>query len=141
MSWSRPFEDPITLPGTLLTLKQAADYITSLPKAEQKLEEWQTAIEALIMAAENRGPVISRIGVLRALNRHLERTFTDRKEKHQGQPQAQEGSMKVLIYVNTSKQVGDVDHLKVFANEEARKNGLRRMIPRAWRSSTRFKND
>jgi hypothetical protein len=25
----------------------------------------------------------------------------------------------VLIYVNTSKEVGDVDHLKVFANEEA----------------------
>jgi hypothetical protein len=25
----------------------------------------------------------------------------------------------VLIYVNTSKQVGDADHLKVFANEEA----------------------
>ncbi len=25
----------------------------------------------------------------------------------------------VLIYVDTSKQVGDVDHLKVFANEEA----------------------
>ena len=27
--------------------------------------------------------------------------------------------MKVLIYVNTSAEVGDVDHLKVFANEEA----------------------
>jgi hypothetical protein len=27
--------------------------------------------------------------------------------------------MRVLIYVNTSKEVGDVDHLKVFANEEA----------------------
>ena len=25
----------------------------------------------------------------------------------------------VLIYVNTAKEVGDVDHLKVFANEEA----------------------
>ena len=25
----------------------------------------------------------------------------------------------VLIYVNTSAEVGDVDHLKVFANEEA----------------------
>jgi hypothetical protein len=25
----------------------------------------------------------------------------------------------VWIYVDTSKQVGDVDHLKVFANEEA----------------------
>ncbi len=26
---------------------------------------------------------------------------------------------RVLIYVNTSKQVGDVDHLKVFANADA----------------------
>ena len=25
----------------------------------------------------------------------------------------------VLIYVNTSKEVGDVDHLKVFADEDA----------------------
>ena len=27
--------------------------------------------------------------------------------------------MTVLIYVNTSKQVGEVDHLKVFANVDA----------------------
>jgi hypothetical protein len=27
--------------------------------------------------------------------------------------------MKVLIYVDTSKEVGDVDHLKVFADDEA----------------------
>jgi methylphosphotriester-DNA--protein-cysteine methyltransferase len=27
--------------------------------------------------------------------------------------------MTVFIYVNTSKQVGDVDHLKVFANADA----------------------
>ena len=27
--------------------------------------------------------------------------------------------MSVLIYVNASKQVGDVDHLKVFANADA----------------------
>jgi hypothetical protein len=27
--------------------------------------------------------------------------------------------MKVLIYVDTSKEVGDRDHLKVFANELA----------------------
>src|SRR6266566_8877325 len=32
--------------------------------------------------------------------------------------------MKVLIYVDTSKDVGDVDHLKVFANEDERP-GLR----------------
>jgi hypothetical protein len=45
--WSRPFEDPITLPdgGQLVTLKDAADYIMKLPKAEQDLEDWQTAIE------------------------------------------------------------------------------------------------
>jgi hypothetical protein len=37
-----------------------------------------------------------------------------------GSAQAQEGSeMTVLIYVNTSKQVGDADHLKVFANADA----------------------
>jgi hypothetical protein len=27
--------------------------------------------------------------------------------------------MTVLIYVDTSKEVGDVDHLKVFASEDA----------------------
>jgi hypothetical protein len=27
--------------------------------------------------------------------------------------------MTVLIYVNTSKQVGDPDHIKVFANQNA----------------------
>ena len=28
-------------------------------------------------------------------------------------------TMTVFVYVNTSKQVGDPDHLKVFANQEA----------------------
>jgi len=27
--------------------------------------------------------------------------------------------MTVFVYVNTSKEVGDVDHLKIFANEQA----------------------
>lgn len=27
--------------------------------------------------------------------------------------------MSVLVYIDTSKQVGDVDHVKVFANDEA----------------------
>jgi hypothetical protein len=47
-----------------------AAYIMKLPKAEQGLAEWQAAGEALIMAAENRGPLMhARVGVLRALNR------------------------------------------------------------------------
>jgi hypothetical protein len=57
-----------------------------LPKAEQDLEEWQAATEALLMAAEDRGPLMhSRIGVLRALNRNVERVFdASRKETHWG---------------------------------------------------------
>jgi hypothetical protein len=53
-----------------------------LPKAEQNLPEWQAATEALIMAAEGRGPLMqARVGVLRALNRNVERVFNpDRKE-------------------------------------------------------------
>ena len=46
-----------------------------------------------------------------------------------GQTEAQERPMTVLIYVNTSKQVGDPDHLKVFANQDPRKLGSRRTIP------------
>ena len=66
--WNRPFEDSIVLPDgrELLTLKNAADYIMKLPKAEQKLrEKWQTAVEVLIIAAEGRGPLMhARIGSL-----------------------------------------------------------------------------
>jgi hypothetical protein len=87
MPWSRAFEDPIPLPRgrQLVTLKDAAGYIMKLPKAEQDLPEWQTATEALLMAAEDRGPLMhARIGVLRALNLNVERTLTDRKEMHWG---------------------------------------------------------
>ena len=55
------------------------------PKADQDLEEWQTAIGCLIGAAEGRDFMMhARIGVLRALNCHVERTFIDRKEMHWG---------------------------------------------------------
>jgi hypothetical protein len=44
--WSRKFDDPILLSdgGWLVTLKDAADYVMKLPKAEQDLDEWQTAV-------------------------------------------------------------------------------------------------
>jgi hypothetical protein len=51
----------------MTTLQDAADYILQLPKAEQKLPEWEAATEALIMAAEGRGPLLHAcVGVLRA---------------------------------------------------------------------------
>jgi hypothetical protein len=55
-----------------------------LPKAEQDLPEWQAAVECLILVVQLNGPtMMARIGVMRALNRNLERTFDpSRKEKH-----------------------------------------------------------
>jgi hypothetical protein len=86
--WSRPFDDPIDLPRgrQLLTLKDAADYIMKLKKAEQKLEEWQTAVRCLIGAAKGRDFMMhARIGALRALHRNVERVFNpDRKETRWG---------------------------------------------------------
>ena len=77
-NWSRPLEDPITLPdgSKLVTLLDAGNYITSLSKAEQQTDEWQTAIGCLIGAAEGRDFLMhARIGVLRALNRGHVREF------------------------------------------------------------------
>jgi hypothetical protein len=44
--------------------------------------------------------------------------------------------MTVLIYMDTSRQVGDFEHLKVFANADARRHGLQKTIPKAWPLST-----
>jgi hypothetical protein len=71
VSWSRSFEDPISLPDgrDLITLEDAANYILALPDRKAKTEQWKVAGEALIMAAEDRGPLMhARIGILRALN-------------------------------------------------------------------------
>jgi hypothetical protein len=66
MPWSRPFDDPV--PG-IRTLRDAASHIMRLPSAEQELPHWQAAIEAVVMAAEDRGPLLhARVGMLRAMN-------------------------------------------------------------------------
>ena len=65
-AWARPFDDPILLPGRreLVTLRDADDYITSLPKAEQNLDEWQAVVNL------NGPTMMARIVVMRALNRN-----------------------------------------------------------------------
>jgi hypothetical protein len=78
LSWKRRFDDPIALPdgGWLVTLQDAGTYITKLPRAEHEAPEWQAAMEALILVATLGGPtMLARIGVMRALNRHVERVF------------------------------------------------------------------
>ena len=73
MAWDQLFFDPITLPGRkpLVTLRDAAQYIIKLPKAERDAEEWQAAMQALMLVVEQNGPTMfARIGVMRALHRH-----------------------------------------------------------------------
>jgi hypothetical protein len=67
-------------------LRDAADYITKLPKAEQDLEEWQVAVEALLLVVELNGPtMMARIGIMRALNRGCVREFnSSRNDTHWG---------------------------------------------------------
>ena len=88
MSWGARFDDPILLANgrRLLTLQDAATYIPNLPKKQSDLPEWQAAIEALMLVVDRGGPTMfARIGVMRALNRHVARVFDpSRKEKHWG---------------------------------------------------------
>ena len=72
--------DPIVINGkTLRTLRDAAQYITELPKAEHDADEWQTAIESLILVAELGDPTMfARIGIMRALNRGPEESTVPR---------------------------------------------------------------
>jgi hypothetical protein len=68
VSRDRRFFDPITVTGQkpLMTLRDAALYITKLSKAEHDAEEWQAAMEALLLVAEHDGPeMFARIGVMR----------------------------------------------------------------------------
>jgi hypothetical protein len=50
LSWNQQFFEPIPLPKgkPLVTLRDAALYITKLPKAQHDAPEWQAAMEALL---------------------------------------------------------------------------------------------
>ena len=86
--WKQPFDDPIPLPRgrPLVSLHDAGNFITKLPTAEHEAEEWQAAMEALILVATLGGPTMfARIGMMRALNRHHVREFNpSRKDPHWG---------------------------------------------------------
>jgi hypothetical protein len=59
MHWSSEFADPVILPNgrKLVTLEDAATYITELPKKESALPEWQTAIEVLMLRSRGGGSI------------------------------------------------------------------------------------
>ena len=86
--WKRRFDEPIPLPRgrQLVTLEDAGRYITKLPKAEHEATEWLAAMEGLDPGRDvGRPTMFARIGIMRALNRHVGRVFNpDRKEHHWG---------------------------------------------------------
>ena len=83
---AREFDDPIALPdgGRLVTLLDAGNYIIGLSESVHTAAEWQAAMEALILVADLGGPTMfAHIGVMKALNLHVERVFNpDRKDHH-----------------------------------------------------------
>ena len=83
MSWHQEVFGPFALPSgrKLVTLRDAAVYFSKLPKAE-----WQATMQAQLLVAEHDGPTMfARIGIMRALNRHVDRVFNpSRKDKHWG---------------------------------------------------------
>jgi hypothetical protein len=86
MPWATQFDEPIRLPDgrQLLTLADARAYILKLGNSDHQTEPWQAAISVLMMAAEERGPIMhARIGILRAVSQHKPQVFDpSRKEPH-----------------------------------------------------------
>ena len=82
--WQRGFEVPILLPDgrSLHTLRDAADYITGLPKDQSDEAHWQVAIEALIMVARSGPTTLARIAFMKALNRNVVLAFNPDAKKH-----------------------------------------------------------
>lgn len=60
MGWSAPLDKTFVPPKgkPIKTLADARDFLLKLPKARHKEDDVQAAIEAVIMAAEGRGPVL-----------------------------------------------------------------------------------
>jgi hypothetical protein len=75
MSWDRPFPQPVPLPEgpPAHTLRDAAGYIRTLPQPVRDCQEWRLAVQMLIDAAEDRGPMLfAHMGITRALEAHAE---------------------------------------------------------------------
>jgi hypothetical protein len=76
MPWSTPFHAPIEPPKgkPLVTLRDAAQFIAALPKADQDAAPWQLAAEMLLLVAEHGGDtMMPRIAVMKALHGNMPR--------------------------------------------------------------------
>jgi hypothetical protein len=86
VSWDKRFGDPIVVPETVDHAPRRREIHHQTSKAEHDADEWQAAMEELLLVAELDGPpLFARIGIMRALNPHVARVFNaSRKDKHWG---------------------------------------------------------
>jgi hypothetical protein len=88
MPWSRAFDEPIQPPKgkALVTLKDAAGVHPGAAQVETESPEWQAAGEAVMMAAEDRGPLMhAHVGMMLALHGAKPiPEYDSSKEKHWG---------------------------------------------------------
>ena len=77
---------PLPKGRQLVTLKDAGTYLHQASENRAQGTRMASVMEALILVATLGGPTMfARIGVMRALNRHVERVFNpSRKETHWG---------------------------------------------------------
>jgi hypothetical protein len=82
--WYVHFREPILTPkgALLITLRDAGDYITRLPKAEHDTKAWQTAMHCLLQAADSGGPTdFARLGMMQALYPKGEPVYSPRSKE------------------------------------------------------------
>jgi len=90
MPWSEPIQPPKG--KKLATLKDAAAFILALPKSKQLSPEWQAAGEAVIMAAEDQGPLMhAYVGMMLAL--HGAKPIPEYNPSKEGTAKAEAGRM------------------------------------------------
>ena len=59
--WGRSFDAPIPLPGggELSSVRDAGQFIASLPKREHDAPQWRAAVQALLLVVERAGRPVS----------------------------------------------------------------------------------
>ena len=83
VGWHRSLDDPISVDGrTLRTLRDAADYIVTLPEWTSRQQHWQTAVRELMMAAERDGiMMLAEIAMKRAIHHGREPEKPERPKR------------------------------------------------------------